>query len=84
MLPGNVDPMKSKKLRYLLTAIVVLSVGWLALTFYVEMNGPFKEWSFGNTEGKKVLIVFDPIHFTTSTNSCVCPLAKHLPTKKCL
>ena len=74
--------MKSKKLRYLLTAIVVLSVGWLALTFYVEMNGPSKEWSFGNTEGKKVLIVFDPDPFYNLDQQLCLTFGKALADKE--
>jgi hypothetical protein len=55
--------MKRKKIKYLLLTIAIIAVGWTALTFYVEVKGPSKEWTLGDAEGKKVLVVFDPDPF---------------------
>jgi hypothetical protein len=49
--------------KYLLATVIVVILGWCILTIYVEKQGPSRHWSFGDTQGKKVLIVFDPDPF---------------------
>lgn len=56
--------MKRKLLsRYLLSTLVIISLGWIALTFYVERTGPSKEWVLGKESERQVLIVYDPDPF---------------------
>jgi hypothetical protein len=56
--------MKLKKVYKIFTAIlVIVVVGWTALTFYVEKTGPSMEWSYGNNQNRKVLVIYDPDPF---------------------
>lgn len=45
------------------TALFLVIAGWTLLTIYVERKGPVKQWTLGESGGKKVLIVFDPDPF---------------------
>jgi hypothetical protein len=56
--------MKKKRVIYCISGTLLLViVGWTALTIFVEQTGPPKQWSLGNVGGKKALIVFDPDPF---------------------
>jgi hypothetical protein len=56
--------MRHKKiLRYVTVTAVIVAIAWTILTFYVEWKGPSKQWDVGHSNGKKVLIVFDPDPF---------------------
>jgi hypothetical protein len=54
---------KRKIVRYLITTLITIALGWTALTIYVERTGPAKQWILGDPDGKKVLIVYDPDPF---------------------
>ena len=45
--------------------IAIVLVGWLALTFWVEADGPKRSWTFGegSSLGSEILIVYDPDPF---------------------
>jgi hypothetical protein len=52
-----------KRLRYVLVAVALVALAWIALTIYVERQGPAKEWDLGSDGSHEVLIVFDPDPF---------------------
>lgn len=43
--------------------LVILALGWIALTIYVEKTGPWKQWVLGEGNGKRLLIIYDPDPF---------------------
>jgi hypothetical protein len=57
--------MKKKKLfRYFIATVILIIIGWAALTIYVETTGPSKQWSLETINGKnRALVVFDPDPF---------------------
>lgn len=55
---------KKLVLRYLVAALILVVVGWTALTIYVETTGPSKQWAFESGNAKKTaLVIFDPDPF---------------------
>src|SRR5689334_9385601 len=56
--------MKRKQiLRYSVTTLILIVIGWIVITLYVEQTGPSKQWSFGTGQGKSALVVYDPDPF---------------------
>lgn len=50
--------------RYLIATLVLVFMGWTALTLYVETTGPSQAWTFESENGKTTaLVVFDPDPF---------------------
>jgi hypothetical protein len=50
-------------LRNLLYTLLLIALCWAVLTFWVEQKGPAKRLTLGHSNGKKVLIVYDPDPF---------------------
>jgi hypothetical protein len=51
-------------LRYLLATLILVIIGWAALTIYVEIAGPSKQWRLQGENAKNTaLVVFDPDPF---------------------
>ena len=69
-------------IKYALTTLGVIALVWTVLTIYVELDGPSKEWNFGNGEREKVLIVFDPDPFYNLDEMVCLSFAKALAEKQ--
>jgi hypothetical protein len=51
-------------IRYLIATIVLVIIGWTALTIYVEKTGPSRQWTLESENGQSTaLVVFDPDPF---------------------
>lgn len=71
--------MKRRKIfRYFLITTSIMGIGWIALTLYVEAEGPAKEWTFGGRKNKNVLIVYDADPFYNLDEQVCLALAKSI------
>jgi hypothetical protein len=68
--------------KYLIATIILILMGWVALTIYVEKAGPSKQWSLGDSTGKKALIVYDPDPFYNLDEQVCLSFGKALAEQK--
>jgi hypothetical protein len=74
---------KRSLLRYLVAALTLVIIGWTALTIYVQITGPSKQWTFESPGAKKTaLIIFDPDPFYNLDEQVCISLAKALAENK--
>lgn len=55
--------LRTRIIRYGIATIVLIVLGWIALTIYVERTGSARQWAFGTNQGKTALVIFDPDPF---------------------
>jgi hypothetical protein len=61
----SMNKMKKKIIfRYLLATVILVIIGWTALTIYVETAGPSRQWTLQSENAKRnAIVVFDPDPF---------------------